>query len=75
MQTFRDSEPGKMLLSQQINTRSDAGPNRKSNCTRAIARMQHPDFKLHVIRTSDAKRAEADAVKAGKAFGALASEI
>ena len=40
MQTFRDSEPGKMLLSQKINTRSDAGPHRKSDCERATQRMR-----------------------------------
>ena len=40
MQTFRDSEPGKMLLSQKINTRSDAGPHRKSDCERATLATQ-----------------------------------
>jgi hypothetical protein len=68
VQTFRDSEAGKMLLSQRPNVRSDAGPNRKSDCTRAMARMSQDNFKLHTIRTSDHKRAEADAVKVGKAF-------
>ena len=29
VQTFRDSEPGKMLLSQKINTHAGAGPHRK----------------------------------------------
>ena len=75
VQTFRDSERGKMLLSQQINTRSDAGPNRKSDCMRALGRMRQENFKLYTIRTSDPKRAEADAVKAGKAFGAQAGEF
>jgi hypothetical protein len=37
--------------------------------------MRADNFKLHTIRTSDPKRAEADAVKAGKEFGALASEF
>ena len=37
--------------------------------------MRDDDFKLHTIRTSDLKRAEADAVTAGKAFGALGSEF
>ena len=32
--------PGKMLLSQKINTRSDAGPHRKSDCERATQRMR-----------------------------------
>ena len=37
--------------------------------------MRQDDFKLYTIRTSDPKRAEADAVKAGKAFGAKAGEF
>ena len=74
VQTFRDSEPGKMLLSQKINTIAGAGPHRKSDCEMALQRMRGDDFKLHTIRTSDLKRAEADAVTAGKAFGARAGE-
>ena len=71
VQTFHDSEPGKMLLSQKINTNAGSGPHRKSDCVRAL---QRDDFKLHTIRTSDLKRAEAGAVTAGKAFGARAGE-
>jgi len=75
VQTFCDTEPGKFLLSQGVKTRSDAAPNRKSDCIRALGRMRQENFKLHTIRTSDPKRAMADAVMAGRAFGALAGEF
>ena len=73
--TFRETQQGKLLLSQTINTLKNAADNRKSDCTRAMARMREDDFKLHIIRTSDYKTAEKDAVTAGTAFGNRAEEF
>ena len=68
---FKTTEWGRMLLSQKISSRKDAAPNRKPDCERALAEMGRDDFMIHTIATSDPKRADADAVKAGKAIGAL----
>ena len=73
--TFKETAIGKLVLSQKINTRSDAGPNRKSDCENAIKRMRSDDFKLYEIRSSSLDQQKSDAITAGKAIGALAQEF
>ena len=70
--TFKESAIGKLFLSQKINTRSNAGPNRKSDCENALKRMRSDDFKLYEIRSSSVDQQTSDAVTAGKAIGELA---
>ena len=74
MAPFKSTEWGRMLLSQKIITRKDAAPNRKPDCEAALTEMNRDDFMIHTIATSDPKRADADAVRAGKAFGAKAGQ-
>ena len=72
--TFKDTAIGQLVLSQIVNTRSDAAVNRKSDCENALKRMRSDDFKLYEIRSSSLDQQTSDAVTAGKAIGELAGE-
>jgi hypothetical protein len=53
--------PGKMLLSQKINTRSDAGPHRKSDCERAtqLSACGVAGWRLHAAHVREGNSAHA----------------
>ena len=72
--TFKETAIGKLVLSQTINSRSDATANRLPDCENALKRMRSDDFKLYEIRSSSGDQQTSDAVTAGKAIGALAEE-
>ena len=73
--TFKETAIGKLVLSQRINVRGDASPNRLSDCENALRRMRSDDFKLYEIRSSSLDQQTSDAVAAGKAIGNLAGEF
>ena len=55
---FVETEVGKLVLSQRINTNRDAAVNRRPDCELAIKRMRDPGFLLYTARSSAQLRVE-----------------
>lgn len=74
--TFRDSDIGKLLLSQTIRSRGgQAAPNRMPDVRLTMELLKEDGMELHEIRTSDDKRAVKDAVLAAESFGDRGGEF
>ena len=66
---------GKLFLSQTVNSRQIAAPNRLPDCMGALGAMRADDFLLYEMNSSSLAQCTADAAKAGEKIAERAGDF